>query len=405
MKIGIIKETKTPVDNRVAFTPGQLAELQGRFPGHRFKVQKSDVRAYSDEEYAAAGLEVADSVADCDILFGIKEADIESLIPGRHYFFFGHIAKMQPYNKPLMLAMMDRGITFSDYEYLTDESGARVAAFGWYAGAVGVYYTLRGWGLRTGRFSLPAPTLHFSLDEIVSELRKVDLGGVRIAVTGEGRVSQGAQHVLEQSGVRRVSPEEYLEDRAYEGPVFTVAGLAELLRNRDGKTPFCQDEFFAHPEKFESGFFRFAKCTDILITGHLWQPDQPVYLTEEELASPENRIRMIGDVTCDIMGSIRSTLRSSTHDAPFYDYNPATASEQEAFSGEGNITVMAVDTCPNALPRETSAFFGQKLVDSVLTDLLGNDSEFNDIVRRATIISGGEITDRFSYLRDYAAKR
>ena len=112
MKIGIIKETKTPVDNRVAFTPGQLAELQGRFPGHRFKVQKSDVRAYSDEEYAAAGLEVADSVADCDILFGIKEADIESLIPGRHYFFFGHIAKMQPYNKPLMLAMMDRGITF-----------------------------------------------------------------------------------------------------------------------------------------------------------------------------------------------------------------------------------------------------------------------------------------------------
>ena len=73
MKIGIIKETKTPVDNRVALSPKQAAQLQKNYPGTEVLIQSSDIRAYSDDEYRAEGLQVVEDVSDCDILFGIKE--------------------------------------------------------------------------------------------------------------------------------------------------------------------------------------------------------------------------------------------------------------------------------------------------------------------------------------------
>lgn len=161
MKIGIIKETKTPVDNRVALSPEQVAMLQHNFINSEFYVQTSDIRAYSDDEYRSLGVKVVDNVDNCDILFGIKEATIESLIPNKHYFFFGHIAKMQEYNRPLLQDMIQKKITFSDYEYLVDDKNQRVCAFGWWAGVVGVYYTLRGYGLRTGKYNLPKPALSF----------------------------------------------------------------------------------------------------------------------------------------------------------------------------------------------------------------------------------------------------
>ena len=111
MKIGLIKETKTPVDNRVALSPKQVSELNSRFPEHEIVVQESDIRAFSDEDYRTEGVQVVKSVEDCDILFGIKEAKIESLIPNKHYFFFGHIAKMQSYNRPLAQAIINKHIT------------------------------------------------------------------------------------------------------------------------------------------------------------------------------------------------------------------------------------------------------------------------------------------------------
>ena len=110
MKIALIKETKIPVDNRVALSPIQVASLNKRFPEHKIVVQSSDIRAYSDDEYRSEGVEIVDDVTDCDVLFGIKEAKIETLLPGKHYVFFGHIAKMQAYNRPLLQAFLQKGI-------------------------------------------------------------------------------------------------------------------------------------------------------------------------------------------------------------------------------------------------------------------------------------------------------
>ena len=212
MKIALIKETKTPVDNRVALSPKQVAELNSRFPQHEIVVQSSDIRAFSDEKYRAEGVHIVDNVEDCDVLFGIKEAKIESLIPNKHYFFFGHIAKMQEYNRPLLQAFMQKHITFCDYEYLVDDNNIRVCAFGWWAGVVGVYYTLRGYGLKHKLFELPKPDRHFTLDQLFNALKKIDLPKVKLLVTGAGRVSQGAQYVLENIGAHKMTEDAYLLD-------------------------------------------------------------------------------------------------------------------------------------------------------------------------------------------------
>lgn len=145
---------------------------------------------------------------------------------------------------------------------------------------------------------------------------------------------------------------------------------------------------------------RFAKKTDVLICAHFWGPDAPVYLSEDDLRNPDIRIRMIGDVTCDIKGSIKSTVRPATHDDPYYDYNPATEQDEPAFSSPDNISVMAVDTCPNALAMDTSAYFGDMLTKHVFESLL--KGEHSDVIDRSMILKEGKLTPRFEYLTDFA---
>ncbi len=402
MKIALIKETKTPVDNRVALAPKQVAELNKQYPQHQIVVQASDIRAFSDEEYRAEGVEVVNDVSDADILFGIKEAKIESLIPSKHYFFFGHIAKMQEYNRPLLQAFIQKHITFCDYEYLVDDNNIRVCAFGWWAGIVGVYYTLRGYGLKHKLYELPKPDRRFTLDQLFDALKSIELPKVKLMVTGAGRVSQGAQYVLDNIGAQKMTEEEYLATDKATGLSYCYADVDCLVKRKGGGV-FSWNDFTHNAKDYESDFMRFAKKTDVLICAHFWGPDAPVYLSEDDLRNPEMRIRMIGDVTCDIKGSIKSTVRPATHDDPYYDYNPVTEHDEPAFSSEKNITVMAVDTCPNALAMDTSAYFGDMLIKHVFEPLL--KGEHSEIIRRSMILKEGKLTPRFDYLSDFARSK
>lgn len=402
MKIGIVKETKTPVDNRVALTPFQAAELNRLYPNHKVVVQQSEVRAFSDAEYRKHGVDVVSDLSDCDILFGIKEAKISSLIPNKHYVFFGHIAKMQEYNRPLIQAMMQKGITFSDYEYLVDDNNQRVCAFGWWAGVVGVYYTLRGYGLRTRTYELPKPDIKFTLTQLIENLKSIKLPAVKLVVTGAGRVSQGAQYVLESIGATRFEESMFLTTDNVDTLTYAVADVDKLVKRSDG-TEFSFGDFTKNPTAYESNFMRWAKASDLLICAHFWAPNAPVYLSTDDLRQEDMRIRMIGDVTCDIKGSIMSTIRPATHAEPYYDYNPLTECDETAFSSDSNITVMAVDTCPNALPMDTSEYFGEMLIEHVFGPILrGEESK---IVERSTILKKGELTERFAYLEGYANGR
>ena len=126
MKFGIIKERKNPPDRRVVFSPQKLQEFQQQFPDAIIKIEASDIRVFADSLYEKAGFEVANDVSDCDVLIGVKEVPIASLIPNKKYFFFSHTIKKQPYNRDLLQAILDKNIELYDHEVITNSKGYRL---------------------------------------------------------------------------------------------------------------------------------------------------------------------------------------------------------------------------------------------------------------------------------------
>lgn len=403
MKIGIIKETKSPVDNRVPLTPTQIAKLQDEFKNVEFVVESSNIRAYHDDEYSNLGIEVKTDISDADLMFGIKEVSTEYLISNKHYFFFGHIAKKQPYNQPLIKKMIEKKITFTDYEYLVDENNNRLCAFGWWAGVVGAYNTLRAFGIKENIFTLPKPDIKFTLDKLLTYSNEFKTYSCKIIVSGNGRSSHGVQYVLDNIGFIKVSNDVFLKNKSQDSKIYTVAYLDTLVKRKDNKQIFDREHFNLNPELYVSDFYKYAKVADVFIPCHFWGQNDPIYLSENDLQKNDINITVIGDVTCDISGSIKSTVRASTHNEPFYDYNPKTMQEEKSFSSPNNITVMAVDTLPNALAIDTSRYFGEALIKHIIEDVL-NNMKISNVVDRATILRDGKLTNRFTYLKEYANK-
>ena len=395
--IGILKEGKIPVDERVAITPQQCVRVEKIFPELKIIVQKSPVRCCSELEYANEQIEMADNMLECDILLGIKEVPVIEFIENTAYLFFSHTTKEQPYNRVLIREILRKKIRLIDYECLTDTSGARVIAFGLYAGIVGAYNGILIYGLRYKLFKLRRAYECDGLEDLKNEYNKVALPPVKIAITGGGRVAKGAMEVLDGMGIKNVFPEEYLS-MTYDIPVYTQFRSKYYNKNRNGK-PFDRQEFHEHPERFESDFYKFARNTDLLIAAAYWDPDAPVLFTREDILKLDFRIKVVADITCDIEGSIPSTKKASTIDDPVYDYNPKTDTVEKPMSDESNITMMAVDNLPCELPKDSSNNFGEQLIANVLPSLLRTDDQ--GIIARGTITKNGSLTQEFAYLQDY----
>ena len=397
MHIGVLRETKVPADRRVALTPAAAAELQKLYPEFKITVQTSDIRCFSDNEYREAGVEVTDDISGCDLLVGVKEVAVASLFPGKTYLFFSHTAKKQPYNRQLLQEIVKNKITLVDYEYLTSNENIRLVAFGRWAGIVGAYNGLRGYGIRFGLFDLkPAHKCH-DMDEMLGELKKVKLPPVKILISGGGRVAGGARETLAPLGYKSVEPSGFLVEE-YDEPVICQIEPWDYVKRKDGGD-FDLQHFYYYPEEYDSAFFQYSRVTDLFIPCHYWDPRSPLFLVEKDYRQPDFNISVIADVSCDIKKPIASTLRASTIDEPFYGYDPETGSEGDPFDVK-NITVMAVDNLPGELPRDASADFAEKLVESVFPSFL-NDRD--GIVERATIVREGGLTRYFSYLEDFLA--
>ena len=398
--IGIVRETKTPPDRRVPLTPLQCRSLLDQYSHLELVVQPSSYRCYSDEEYTSQGITLSEDLSGCEILMGVKEVKQEALIPGKTYFFFSHTAKKQPYNRELLQEVVRKEIRLVDYEYLTDEKGIRVVAFGHWAGVVGAYNALRGMGLENGSFELRPAHDCFDLEELHKELLKVEPGRQRILVTGGGRVAGGALEILDKAGVRQVEPEEFLNEE-FEHAVYTRLDPWHYTRRKDG-TAFNFAHFMKHPEMYENSILPYAARTDLFIACHFWDPKSPVMITPDVLASGELPISLVADISCDIKQPIASTIRASTIASPFYGYDPLSERETEPFE-KGMITVMAVDNLPGELPRDAAADFGEALMSHVIPELLG--AKDTGMLDRASIAQNGSLTPPYEYLEDYLAGR
>lgn len=398
LKIGILREGKTPIDRRVPLLPDQCKEVLKNYNVSIY-IQPSDIRCYSNKEYLDAGLTLKEDLSDCDILLGIKEVPPHLLIPGKTYLFFSHTIKKQPQNQKLLQAILEKKIRMIDYECLKDAAGQRIIAFGRYAGIVGAYNGILLYGKKYKLYDLKRAYQCFDITEVKEELKKVKLPPVKIVITGSGRVGKGAAEVLQWLGIARVTPAEILESE-FDKPVYSMLSSKDYHLPKEGEAGvWNSQDFYNYPEKYMSDFPKYLAKADIFIAGAFWNPKAPKLFSNEDLKNKNNSVKLIADITCDIGGSIPSTIKASTIYDPAYDYNPYSEGIEAPFSDEHNITVMAIDNLPGELPRDASRDFGVQLMKNVFPHLL--KGEESPIIENGTIAKEGKLTPNYSYLEDY----
>ncbi len=396
LKLGLIREGKIPADNRVALTPAQCKWIHKNSADVKVIVQSSSARSFTDREYMAAGVEVKEDISECDILFGIKEVPVDQLIHGKTYLFFSHTKKAQQHNQKLMQEMVKKNITLIDYECLTHEDGQRIIGFGFFAGVVGAHNGMMAYGNRTGTFKLGRVGDVRDYRQLIHTYFGMKLPKIKIAITGSGRVAHGLLEIMNLLGVNEVEPFDYLH-RQYEYPVYVHLKGRDLYERKDDGT-YNRDNFHEHPDQYKCSFSPFVKQTDILMNGVYWDKSIPSLFKLDEFRDPSFKIKTIADITNDTGGSIPVNIGDSTIAEPVYGVDRTTLQKTAPYL-PNSVDIMAVGNLPNELPRDASRYFGEQLIKYVLEDLAKGGSP---ILERATVLKKGQLTDEYSYLKEYA---
>ncbi len=396
MKFGIIKERKTPPDRRVVFTPEEASRLLKEHPEVELKVESSDIRIFSDDEYRSQGLQVTEDISDSDVFFGVKEVPIDALIPEKKYFFFSHTIKKQPHNRKLLQAILEKNIDLYDHETIVDSENRRLIGFGRYAGIVGAYNGIRAFGIKFELFNLPKAETLSGKSDLVARLKRQILPPIKIVLTGHGKVGMGAKEILDGMKIKEVTPENFLTKK-YTEPVYTQIDVLDYNKRMDGNV-IDKEDFYNNPQDYTSDFERFSQVADIFMAGHFYGNGAPVILTREMLNSKDNKIKIVADISCDVDGPIASTIKASTIAEPLYGYLPSEHKEVEIFHPAA-IVVMAVDNLPCELPKDASEGFGEMFMEHVIPAFFNGDKD--GILQRAKITEKGKLTKRFEYLQPF----
>lgn len=400
MKFGIIKERKNPPDRRVVFTPEELVRLQSEHSEAKIKVETSDIRVFSDEQYANLGIEVTADLSDCDVLFGVKEVPVDALIPNKKYFFFSHTIKKQSYNRKLLQAILNKNIELYDHETIVDANNKRLIGFGRYAGIVGAYNGFRAFGIKYDLFTLAKAETLTGKDELIARLKRQTLPNIKIVLTGHGKVGMGAKEILDGMKIKQVAIEDFLS-KQYSEPVYTQIDVLDYNKRIDGSIS-TKSDFYKNPHEYTSDFGRFSKVADIFMAGHFHGNGAPDILTREMLQAADNKIQVVADISCDVDGPIACNLKASTIAEPFFGYLPSEHIEVP-YTHPASIMVMSVDNLPCELPKDASEGFGEMFMKHVIPAFFNGDKD--GILARAKMTENGKLTPRFAYLQEYVDEK
>jgi saccharopine dehydrogenase (NAD+, L-lysine forming) len=432
MRIGIRHEDKSHWERRTALPPKQ-AELMLRLPNMDLCVESSPTRIYPDSDYESLGARIVTTLEDCKVIFGVKEIPPHKLQEGAAHVFFSHTIKAQPYNMGLLQTALDRKVSLIDYECIADEQDRRLVFFGPYAGFAGMINALKALGERMA-FEGDANLLegvkssyeYADLNDARTQLKalgeKLGTTGIAqkgqplvIAITGYGNVGGGAREIAELFPHETHDPLALLEAdfRADLDPskVHIVVFKEEHMFCRKDQAPFELQDYFSHPEAYEACFEPFLPSIDLLVNCIFWNEACPRLITKEWVqrawaVHEQGALKVIGDVSIDIEGSIEISLKATTSDAPAYVINPRDFSLTLGIEGEGPV-VVAVDNLPCELPRDASRTFGQSLEPFLEEIALADYSQsFEDLalsypIKRAMITHRGELCERYSYLKKH----
>ena len=404
--ISIIKEARID-ENRTPFTPNQIQTLIANFPNLHVLVQPSKNRCFNDEDYSKAGAKIEEDIIRSDIIFGVKEVEISKLIENKTYLFFSHTSKVRKdisqstkdkaiiYKKELLREVIKKKITLIDYENIRESSGNgyRYLGFGRFAGIVGCYNTLNLYLQLKKKQLLPRAFEINSYEKIKKLISKQNFNKIKILLTGIGNVAKGSMEILKHTNIKQISLNDYL-NKKYDEAVFCNISLREHVERNDGKDSSYQD-FMLNPHEYKSTTTNYLYSTDMLITGHYWDPKFPKLFSLNQINKFKN-LKIIGDITCDINGSIPTTIRSTSIAKPYYSFDINSMKEIDLCNK--GIAVMAVDNLPSELPREASEEFGNSIISEVLPFLIGKD---DGRINRATTTSQGKLCPTFRYLENF----
>ncbi|MCK4330006.1 hypothetical protein KAX02_09210, partial [candidate division WOR-3 bacterium] len=347
---------------------------------------------------------------------------------GKTYVFFAHVVKGQNYNMQMLKRMMELGCNLIDYEKVEDENGKRLIFFGRFAGLAGVINTLWAFGQRLSYMNISNPfnqikkTYEYSsLDEIKEDIeqigKKILQDGLPetitpcvIGITGYGNVSKGVQEIVDLLPIEDISPKELLKLKNDSGLFKVVFREEDMVEPINKDDIFELNDYYIHPEKYRTKFHLYLPHLSILVNCIYWETKYPRLVTKSDLKrlfkDSKPKLKVIGDISCDIEGSIEATMRITEPDMPVFTYNPQRDDVSTGFKGSG-IIIMAVDNLPCELPRDSSEDFSG-ILKRFVTSIVSADysSDFNKIelpdkIKRALILFKGKLTPEYKYLEKY----
>jgi len=429
--IGIRREDKSKWERRAPLIPDHVRGLERE--GVDVMVQPSDIRVFQEIDYETVGAAVSEDLSTCKVVFGIKEFPSSFFRKGGTYVFFSHTIKGQEYNMPMLKRMMELGCNLIDYERVVDGENRRLIFFGRQAGIAGMVETLVAYGGRLDMegiqnpfSSIRRPLDYGSVSEIKAALEVVGhwirAGGlpqeivpVVIGFAGYGNVSQGAQEMLDILPVTEISPGELPSiTEETEGAARTIFKVIfkeeDMVRSKSPQTVFELQDYYDHPEKYVGRFEDYLPHLSVLVNCIFWTPVYPRLVTKRYLKEhwPNLKLRVIGDISCDVDGSIEATYKPTEPGDPNYVYEPGTDSYREGLEGDGPV-IMAVDILPSEIPRDSSIYFSGVLKDFIpaiaKTDYTVPFEELDlpEPVKKAVILYHGELTPDYQYMSKFLA--
>ena len=397
--IGIVRESRND-ENRTPLVPEHIKKYKESNPNINFIIQPSNSRCFSDEEYELCGAKINENLNECSIIFGVKEIDPNILINNRTYLFFSHTFKInkqqkniEKHKKDLLLSILNKKITLIDYENIRGKNGTRCLGFGRFAGIVGCYNTLNLLLKVLGKQSLASAYKINDYERLVLNLKNLYFPKTKILVTGDGRVAKGVIELLNLTNIKAVSKKDFLEKK-FDQPIFCNLETKDYVTN-NSSTNFNLEHFINNPQDYSSSALQYLKETDILISAHYWDPSSPKIFENEDLKDLQN-LKIVGDITCDINGSVPTTIRSTTIEEPNYWIERYNLKEID--ENNDGIAVMAVDNLPSELPRDSSTEFSEGIINEVLPFLLKED---DGRILNGTITTDGSFLEKYNYLNDY----
>jgi alpha-aminoadipic semialdehyde synthase len=430
--IAVRRETKSPLERRTPVTP-ELAARLANSSNVEVLVQPSARRIFRDNEYVRAGARMIENLADSRVILGVKEIPPELFQPDTAYVFFSHVIKGQPHNMPMLAKMLELGCTLIDYEKICDDDGRRLIFFGRFAGLAGMIDSFWALGQRLRRDGFPTPLTSIeqahayqSLDDAKVAVREAgeriatdglppELTPLIIGVAGYGNVAGGAREILNELPHRDVAPGDL--DTLFQDPsphcfYQTTFREEDLVERKDGGAFDLQD-YYDHPEGYDSVFGRYLPHLTALMNCNYWDERYPRLITKQQLkalwsADALPRLKVIGDLGCDIEGAVECTLKCTEPSDPIYVYDPLKGTIASGVDGNGPV-VLAVDILPAELPREASEEFSTALAP-FLSALAAADFDvpFDDLdlpaeLLRAVIVHRGKLTPDYRYLEAHLA--